>query len=450
MLNVQTRAAAELELRKRGSVQIKRQYTAIEWASSQAQIVHPVEGRINFTPYDYQRLFLMDKSLRRIILKARQIGYSQAFALDALYTAIHRPESTILLVSRSQDLAVNLLRYCYQAYNGLKDAPSLITENAGEAGFDNGSRIKSIPANRSTGRGFAATDVYLDEFAYAAYADDIYQSVSPTISQGGRMTIASTPNGIGNMFHRLWMSGDFSRHKIDWRQCPRYWTPEEKAQGIPAEQSAWYKANRPNYTEQSWASEYECDFIKSGGSVFRDVTKCATATEQEAGIPGHQYVIGGDWGRTNDATVYIVLDITIREVAHMTRLLDTDFASQRNILKALSQRFNNAVCLVEVNSIGQPQLEELQAMDVPVQGFQTTNATKLEIISALQLAFEQIAVKILNNPLMVSELMAYQAERLPSGLLRYGAPEGMHDDIVMALCLAWWAGVAGVQWTSYG
>ena len=160
-------------------------------------------GRIRFSPYDYQRAFLMDKSNRRIILKARQVGYSQVFALDALYTAIHRPESTILLVSRSQDLAVNLLRYCYQAYNGLKNAPNLIIENAGEAGFDNGSRIKSIPANRSTGRGFAATDVYLDEFAYAAYADDIYQSVSPTISQGGRMTIASTPNGIGNMFHRV-------------------------------------------------------------------------------------------------------------------------------------------------------------------------------------------------------------------------------------------------------
>ena len=33
--------------------------------------------------------------------------------------------------------------------------------------------------------------------------------------------------------------------------------------------------------------------------------------------------------------------------------------------------------------------------------------------------------------------MAYQAERLPSGLLRYGAPSGQHDDTVMALAMAW-------------
>jgi hypothetical protein len=33
--------------------------------------------------------------------------------------------------------------------------------------------------------------------------------------------------------------------------------------------------------------------------------------------------------------------------------------------------------------------------------------------------------------------VAYQAERLPSGLLRYGAPSGQHDDTVMALAMAW-------------
>ena len=174
--------------------------------------------------------------------------------------------------------------------------------------------------------------------------------------------------------------------------------------------------------------------------------KCATATKQEKGIPGHQYVIGADWGRTNDATVFMVVDVQGAEQVYMDRMLDTDFASQRNRLRALSSKFNNAVCLVEVNSIGQPQLEALQAMDISVQGFMTTNATKLEIISALQLAFEQEKIKILNEPQIISEMMAYQAERLPSGLLRYGAPEGMHDDIVMALCLAWWAGFNGQNW----
>ena len=31
--------------------------------------------------------------------------------------------------------------------------------------------------------------------------------------------------------------------------------------------------------------------------------------------------------------------------------------------------------------------------------------------------------------------MAYGCERLPSGLLRYGAPQGQHDDCAMAVML---------------
>jgi hypothetical protein len=55
----------------------------------------------------------------------------------------------------------------------------------------------------------------------------------------------------------------------------------------------------------------------------------------------------------------------------------------------------------------------------------------------LALAFERGDIRILNDPVLVSELVAFQAERLPSGLLRYGAPGGQHDDTVMALALAW-------------
>jgi hypothetical protein len=74
-----------------------------------------------------------------------------------------------------------------------------------------------------------------------------------------------------------------------------------------------------------------------------------------------------------------------------------------------------------------------------IQPFTTTNASKAEAIEALALAFERADIRILNDPVLVSELVAYQAERLPSGLTRYSAPGGQHDDTVMALALAWTA-----------
>jgi hypothetical protein len=101
--------------------------------------------------------------------------------------------------------------------------------------------------------------------------------------------------------------------------------------------------------------------------------------------------------------------------------------------------------IAEQNSIGQPQLEELQRMDMSIMGFQTNNASKAQIIQALELAFEQDKINVLNDPLQTAELMAFQSEKLPSGLIRYGAPDGMHDDTVMALALAWY-GVGDNNW----
>jgi len=46
-------------------------------------------------------------------------------------------------------------------------------------------------------------------------------------------------------------------------------------------------------------------------------------------------------------------------------------------------------------------------------------------------------IAIPKEPVLISELEAFEATKTPSGLIRYAAPEGMHDDTVMALALAW-------------
>ncbi len=74
---------------------------------------------------------------------------------------------------------------------------------------------------------------------------------------------------------------------------------------------------------------------------------------------------------------------------------------------------------------------------MPVQPFTTTNASKAVIIEGLALAFEQGAIAILNDPVLLGELQAFAAEQLPGGTLRYSAPGGGHDDCVISLALAW-------------
>lgn len=413
--------------------------TALEWARANATIVHPTRGRIAFEPYPYQAEFLEHSDEpRRIILKARQIGFSQVFALEALYKAVTEPEATLLLVSRSQDLAVNLLRYCYQTYNGLRNPPELVKQNESEMGLSNGSRIKSIPANRSTGRGFAATIVYLDEFAYAGYAEDIYQSVSPAVSQGGQLVIGSTPNGIGNLFHRLYVAGSgFWKMNVPWYDCPSYYLPEEKAAGLTPQQSVWYQKERPKYTDTQWASEYDCSFERSGGGVFRGVAENLTAVAQTQAVAGHRYVIGVDWGKLNDYSVFAVIDSTSKELVRLERMNQIEYLAQAKRLKVLCDAFKPDAVIAESNSIGEPMIEQLRVQNLPVRPFTTTNASKAQIIEGLALAFERKTLQILNDDVLVSELQSYEMERLPGGMIRYAAPSGMHDDCVMALAIGW-------------
>jgi hypothetical protein len=84
-----------------------------------------------------------------------------------------------------------------------------------------------------------------------------------------------------------------------------------------------------------------------------------------------------------------------------------------------------------------PVIEQLTREGLQIQPFTTTNASKAQAIEGLALAFERADIRILNDPNLVSGLVAYQAERLPSGLIRYGAPGGGHDDMVTSLALAW-------------
>src|SRR5215207_6563946 len=163
--------------------------SALMWATNNATLVLPTQGRVPFDPYPYQAELLENPQPRRLVLKARQTGLSNTIALEALHAVTTRPDTTILFVSRNQDAARQLIRYCQHTLSGLRfDGPRLLNENQSELVWANQSRIVSLPSNPGTGRGLAATRVYLDEFAFCAYDALIYESIIGTVSTGGSVT----------------------------------------------------------------------------------------------------------------------------------------------------------------------------------------------------------------------------------------------------------------------
>ena len=166
-------------------------------------ILHPTKAAIPFSLYPYQRRLLESSSAQRIIVKARQVGVSQLVAGEALFLAKHFDGVTVLFVSRNLPAAVHLQRMVYSLMRSDPNLPPVVRKNEAELILANDSVIRSLPATDDTGRTFAATAVYLDEFAHMPWAGRIYQAIAPCAARGGRLTVISTPYGRANAFYRL-------------------------------------------------------------------------------------------------------------------------------------------------------------------------------------------------------------------------------------------------------
>jgi len=282
-----------------------------------------------------------------------------------------------------------------------------------------------------SGRGRKYATVVVDEAAMIPTLGEAWQqSIRPTLTDlQGSAWFLSTPKGM-NYFKVLFDRGQDGQRE-DWAS---WQMPTSDNPFLPPEE---IEAARLDMTEAAFNQEYLALFVNWEGSVFRRVGEAATATPTTEPEPGHDYVIGCDWGRSNDYTVFVVLDTTTRTMVTMARSNRVDYMVQCGRLRALNEHWHPRQILAEQNSIGQAVIEQLIRDGLRIEPFTTTNASKAQAVEALALAFERGEIQILDDAVLVSELVAYQAERLPSGLMRYGAPCGQHDDCVMALAIAW-------------
>lgn len=273
-------------------------------------------------------------------------------------------------------------------------------------------------------RGEGLDLVVLDECAYIKEAA-WFEALRPALSdRQGKAIFISTPAGR-NWFWQLYLRGESGE---DGWQSWRFPTASNPFIAQPEVDEA-----ERTLPERVFHQEFLAEFLEDAGSVFRRVMDAATATPAPSGIGTF---IGVDWGKHLDFTVLTVLDKTGAMVA-MDRFNQIDYAVQAGRLAAMAKRYNPQAILAELNAMGEPIVEQLQRQGLPVVGFQTTNASKTGIIESLALAFEKGDIRILPDQVLVNELQAYEMTRLPSGATRYSAPDGLHDDCVMSLALAW-------------
>jgi len=286
--------------------------------------------------------------------------------------------------------------------------------------------------NADAMRGESFHKVIVDEAARVkeeVYYDVLDATVADT---GGEITCISTPKGR-NWFWREHAKGlDEMGHQASW-------SFPTSANPLPQIQLAAEMA-RERLPDRTFRQEWLAEFIEDTGGLFRNVDEAATAplASHPSEHKGHGGVtLGADWGKMTDFTVIGGVCRGCKAQVVFDRSNKVDYALQRQRLAAIADRWKPDIIWAESNAMGEPIIEELRRSGLPVRGFATTAVSKAPLLEALALAIEKGELRIMPHPIQVAELKAIEVSTSPTGHVKYAAPEGLHDDTVIALALAW-------------
>lgn len=439
-------------------------------------IQHPVKGRMQYHPFEYQRRLIATYHNYRfsISMMPRQTGKSTSAAGYLLWYAMFIPDSTILVAAHKYLGAQEIMQRVRYAYENCPDhiRAGVTSYNKGSLEFDNGSRIVSQTTTENTGRGMSISLLYADEFAFVrpTIATEFWTSISPTLATGGKAIITSTPNSDEDQFALLWKGANKMEDEYGnptqvgmngFRAYRSFWNEH------PDRDETWARQQQAALGMDRFRREMNCEFVIADETLIAPAKlldlvavdplfKTGEVRWYKRPERGRIYVVGMDpsLGTGGDPAAIQVFEAnTTQQVAewrHNRSDIPTQVRVLRDIIKELHDVVQDAQSIyysVENNSIGEAALisiAEYGEENIPGyflseshsnqrgrfrKGFNTTNKPKLAACAKLKHLVESGRMR-LHSANLVSELKNFVA----SGA-GYAAKTGETDDLVMSTLL---------------
>ena len=279
-------------------------------------------------------------------------------------------------------------------------------------------------------RGYTLDYLIMDEAAYQKEA--VWKQVlRPTVLvRGKKVLFISTPKGknwfseIANMGY----NGDYTQYRT--YHATSYDTPY-----ITQEELQEAKLSLP---ESIYKQEILAEFIDDGGEVFGNLKENCVLNVYPPKESNEKYFAGLDVGRANDYSVLTILN-SKGEVVRLYRQRQNSWnVIVSEVVRNLKEY--GARCLIEINGVGDPIFEQIKKQYPNVEAFITSNDSKQNIIEDLILNLNETKLRLPNQELnsdLYKELSTFTYEYSPkTRRVKYGAPSGFHDDMVMSLALA--------------
>ena len=391
-----------------------------------------VEG---FTPHrdqlDKIRIIENDGYKYHVLTTGRQYGKSILGQNLLLKWALENPKAVVMWVSPIYAQARKVFADIYDAIAG---TPILKSHNKSNLQLKliNGSVIEFRSAERPDSlRGYTLDYLLVDEAAYIR--DNVWFEVlrPMVLVRGKKCLFISTPKGK-NWFYQMAIKGmDDDNKEHIYLKATSYDTPY-----ITKDELDEAKRTLP---EDIYRQEILGEFIDTGGEVFVQLDRYCILNSWTFPDKSKKYYAGLDLGRQNDYSVLTIMDNDGR-VVYIYRDRQKDWGTIiNNVVYKLKEY--NCHCFVEVNSIGDVLLEQIQKQYKNVDAFLTTQSSKQNIIEDLIYACNENLVELPSesffNPLY-NELKTYTYQySVKTRKISYGGMEGSHDDTVMSLAMCY-------------
>ena len=442
----------------------------VYFVNNYARISHPQKGLIPFKTYDFQSELLNDFNNYRfnIILKARQLGISTITAGYIVWLMLFHRDKNVLVIATKFGTASNLVKKVKHILKNVPDflqITSITIDNRSSFELSNGSQIKASSTSGDAGRSEALSLLVIDEAAHVEGLAELWTGLYPTLSTGGRCISLSTPNGVGNWFHKTYTEADQGVN--DFYPTQLMWDVH------PDRDREWFEKETRNMSRRQIAQELECNFNTSGETVIHPddlarIFECIREPQHKTGFDRNYWI----WEEYNSDFSYLMVADVARgdgkdySVFHIIKLETMEIVAEYqgkpapdvygSMLYSVGQEYGNCLLVVENNSVGFAVLDKLreleysnlyysvkstheyvsqleaEVMSNSVPGFTTSQKTRPLIVAKLE--------EFIRNKL-ITLYSSRIANELKTFIWNNGRPEAMrsyNDDLTMALAIACW------------
>ena len=445
----------------------------IYFIKTYVKIVNLDQGLINFEMYPFQEK--MVKSFydnRFTICKiGRQSGKSITSIAFFLHYILFNKDVSVALLANKLATARELLGRLQMAYEHLPHWLQQGVEvwNKGSIELENGSRIMAAATSSSAIRGGSFNILFLDEFAFVPIelAEEFFNSVYPTISSGQstKVIIVSTPQGM-NHFYKLWVDAEEGRNS--YVPIEVHWSE------VPGRDEKWKAMTIKNTSAEQFRQEFDTEFLGSTNTLInftklknmpyktpRQSLENGTVKIYEKAKKNHIYFMTVDVsrGKGMDYSTFSIFDCTDVPYKQVVTFRSNEIPPMvfPTVINRMSDLYNEALILVEINDVGQQvsdilyhDLENVNLISISSDnrkgqsisggfggqnkslGIRTTKATKKIGCMNLKSLIEEDKLYIRDFE-TINELTTF-VQKGP----KFEAEKGRHDDLVDTLILFSW------------